>query len=70
MDLGVGLPKKRRLTRDQIIFTIRFADACGQIWRDEKNGTPCHQRKVHHILLLGQGGSGKMHVGQGARFQG
>ena len=48
---------------------MRFADACGQVWSSEKNGTPCHQRKVHHILLLGQGGSGKTHVVQELVFK-
>ena len=69
MDLVAGLPEDKRLTRDQIIFAMRFADACDQVWRDEKNGTPCHQRKVHHILLLGQGGSGKTHVVQELVFK-
>ena len=61
MDLIAGLPEDKTLTRDQTIFAMRFADACDQVWRDEKNGTPCKERQVHHILLLRQGGSGTTH---------
>ncbi len=40
----------------------RFSAACDAAWADEQ--LPPDQRNVHHILLLGQGGSGKTHVVQ------
>ena len=57
-----GLPEEERLTTDQTLFMARFAKACDDAWGDEAK--PPHERKVHHILLLGQGGSGKTHVVQ------
>ena len=56
------VPADEQLTRDQTLFVARFAQACDEAWEDEQK--PPNQRKVHHMLLLGQGGSGKTHVVQ------
>ena len=48
-------------------FILKFADCCDQMWEDAKK--PPRDRKVHHILLLGQGGSGKTHVVQSLVFK-
>ena len=61
------LPTKEQLTRDQMLFMARFADACDQAWEDDSK--PPAQRRLHHILLLGQGGSGKTHVVQKLVFK-
>jgi hypothetical protein len=65
--LVAKLPVHEQLTRDQTLFVARFAQACDEAWEDEHK--PPHQRKVHHILLLGQGGSGKTHVVQNIVFE-
>ena len=57
-----ALPDSGKLTRDQTLFMVCFAQACDAAWADEAK--PPHERKVHHLLLLGQGGSGKTHVVQ------
>ena len=57
------------MTRDQMLFVARFAAACDEAWNDEVTGKPPRERKVHHILLLGQGGSGKTHVVQNVVFK-
>ena len=62
-----GLPGDASLTRDQTLFVARFAQACDEAWLDEQRSPD--QRKVHHILLLGQGGSGKTHVVQNLVFE-
>jgi len=62
-----ALPADATLTRDQTLFMARFAQACDEAWLDEQK--PPDQRKVHHILLLGQGGSGKTHVVQNLVFE-
>ena len=51
--LIAALPPDQQLTSDQALFMARFAAICDEVWKDE--GKPPHQRKVHHILLLGQG---------------
>ena len=61
------LPSDQRLTRDQTLFMARFAEACDIAWEDEKK--PAHERQTHHILILGQGGSGKTHVVQNLVFK-
>ena len=61
-DLVSKLPTNEQLTRDQTLFLVRFAKACDEAWEHENK--PPSQRKVHHLLLLGQGGSGKTHVVQ------
>ena len=68
-DLVQKLPEKERLTRDQMLFVARFASACDEAWKDETTKKPPCERKVHHILLLGQGGSGKTHVVQNIVFK-
>ena len=64
-----SLPPEKALTRDQVLFMMIFAHACDQVWEDETSGKPRHLRKVHHLLLLGQGGSGKTHVVQNLVFK-
>lgn len=61
-ELVVNLPATEQLTRDQTLFMVRFAKACDDAWDDDEK--PPEQRQVHHLLLLGQGGSGKTHVVQ------
>ena len=60
--LLADLPRKERLTRDQTLFMAKFAEACDQAFEDEEK--PPSERRSCHILLLGQGGSGKSHVVQ------
>ena len=57
-----ALPDGETLTRDQMLFMAAFAFACDCAWEDENK--PPTARRVHHMLLLGQGGSGKTHVVQ------
>ena len=45
----------------------RFAKSWDEAWADQEK--PPHERRVHHILLLGQGGSGKAHVVQKIAFE-
>ena len=41
------------------------AQTCSnQVWEEEQDNVPWPERKVHHVVLLGQGGSGKTHVVQ------
>ena len=65
--LIAGLPENEKLTRDQTLFMVRFAKACDDAWADEAK--PPRERKTHHLLLLGQGGSGKTHVVQKLVFR-
>ena len=44
----------------------RFAKALDEAWAEQEKAP--HERRVHHILLLGQGGSGKTHVVQKIMF--
>ncbi|CAK0887182.1 unnamed protein product [Prorocentrum cordatum] len=62
--LVAGLPENERLTRDQTLFVAKFAKACDDAWEDDVQKKPWSERKVTHLLLLGQGGSGKTHVVQ------
>ena len=55
-----ALPDGETLTRDQMLFMAAFAFACDCAWEDENK--PPTARRVHHMLLLGQVGSGKTHV--------
>ena len=64
--LVANLPSEERLTRDQTLFVTNFAKACDDAWEDSEK--PATERRVHHILLLGQGGSGKSHVVQKVIF--
>ena len=65
--LTAALPAEERLTRDQTLFMARFAQCCDAAWEDE--GKPPSERRVWHLLLLGQGGSGKTHVVQKLVFE-
>ena len=65
--LIADLPDGERLTRDQHLFMARFAEVCDLVWEDDKK--PPHERQTHHMLLLGQGGSGKTHVVQKLIFK-
>ena len=56
------------MTRDQSLFMARFAQCCDAAWEDEREAQPS-KRRVHHLLLLGQGGSGKTHVVQKLVFK-
>ena len=58
------MPEDQRLTRDQTLFVAKFAKACDEAWEDDVQKKPWSERKVTHLLLLGQGGSGKTHVVQ------
>ena len=69
MDLVQQLPDHAKLTRGQTLFMLKFADICDQVWKEERENTPPRDRRVHHILLLGQGGSGKTHVVQNLVFK-
>lgn len=61
------LPSAQRLTRDQTLFMVRFAACCDEVWDDEHR--PPAERRVHHLLLLGAGGSGKTFVVQTLVFK-
>ena len=61
-----AFPDEKQLTFDQVMFVAEFANACDCVLENEKK--PPKDRRVHHILLLGQGGSGKTHVMQNLVF--
>ena len=61
------LPSNKKLTRRQTLFMVKFAEACDAAWADESK--PPEQRRVHHMLLLGAGGTGKTHVVQNLVFK-
>ena len=65
-DLVQKLPENQRLNEDQTLFIARFAQVCDQAYEDRTK--PPKERRVHHLLLLGQGGSGKTHVVQNLVF--
>ncbi len=65
-DLVQKLPEHQRLNQDQMLFMARFAQVCDQAYEDRTK--PPRERRVHHLLLLGQGGSGKTHVVQNLVF--
>ena len=58
-----ALPSDQKLTREQTLFMAKFAMACDQAYEDLQRA-PHDRRPPTHILLLGQGGSGKTHVVQ------
>ena len=66
--LVCALPEEQRLTRDQTLFIARFAAAFDQAWEDDVQKKPWSEREVTHLLLLGQGGSGKTHAVQKVVF--
>ena len=65
-DLVQKLPAHQRLNEDQTLFMARFAQVCDQAYADQAKQPK--ERRVHHLLLLGQGGSGKTHVVQNLVF--
>ena len=56
------------LTAEQEAFMVRFAACCDDVWEDEASRVAPDERRAHHLLLLGQGGSGKTHVVQNVVF--
>ena len=54
-----GKPKKKTLSRDQVCFLSLFANPCNSAWQEERDDVPVERRKTRHLLLIGQGGSGK-----------
>ena len=66
-DMVANLPSNRRLNQDQHIFILRFGDVLDTVWKEEQD-LPPERRSVYHMLLLGQGGSGKTHIVQNLIF--
>ena len=64
-----ALPANRRLNEDQEIFMMRFAEVLDVVYEQEVAEQPPDKRHVYHMLLLGQGGSGKTHIVQNIIFQ-
>ena len=56
--------KNKKLSRDQTLFLTAFADACNQVWEDERDDAPMERRRCFSFLLMGQGGSGKTAIVQ------
>ena len=63
-----ALPANRRLNEDQEIFMMRFAEVLDVVYEQEVAEQPPDKRHVYHMLLLGQGGSGKTHIVQNIIF--
>ena len=63
-----ALPSDEKLTREQAWFMAKFASACDHAYEDLQK-PPQDRRAPTHILLLGQGGSGKTHVVQHIVFK-
>jgi hypothetical protein len=66
-DLVAALPPKQRLNEDQDCFIQRFAEVLDTVYAQENTTAP-EKRHVYHMLLLGQGGSGKTHIVQNIVF--
>ena len=66
-DLVAALPPKQRLNEDQDCFIQRFAEVLDTVYAQENTTAP-EKRHVYHMLLLGQGGSGKTHIMQNIVF--
>lgn len=66
-DLVAALPPKQRLNEDQDCFIQRFAEVLDTVYAQENTTAP-EKRHVYHMLLLGQGGSGKTHIVQNVVF--
>ena len=66
-DMIENLPQGRRLNEDQHIFMLRFGTVLNTVYREEQELAP-ENRSVFHLLLLGQGGSGKTHIVQNLIF--
>ena len=56
--------KKKSLSHDQVCFLALFAEACDAAWTEERDDVPVSSRKTRHLLLMGQGGSGKTAIVQ------
>ena len=52
-------PKPKQLSADQTSFLALFAEACNSAWQEEGDEVPLERRQMHHLLLIGEGGSGK-----------
>ena len=59
-----GERKKKKLSRDQVLFIAQFAYVCNIVWEDEQADVPMARRRRFSLLLMGQGGSGKTAVVQ------
>ncbi|CAE7263859.1 PIF7 [Symbiodinium sp. CCMP2456] len=66
-DMMFALPAKEKLNEDQELFMLRFGDVLNKVYDEEQRKRP-EERGVYHVLLLGQGGSGKTHVVQNVIF--
>ena len=66
-DLVAALPPKQRLNEDQDCFIQRFAEVLDTVYAQENTTAP-EKRHVYHMLLLGQGGSGKTRIVQNIVF--
>ena len=55
---------KKTLTQNQVRFLAGFAKAVNEVWSDEQDEKPHHQRRRHDLLLIGEGGSGKTAIVQ------
>eukprot|EP00435_Cladocopium_sp_Y103_P075807 s26_g65.t1 len=66
-DMIAALPPNRRLNEDQDLLIFRFAEVLDTVFAQEDTHPP-EQRHVYHMLLLGQGGSGKTHIVQNIIF--
>ena len=62
-----ALQSKSKLNEDQSIFIDRFAEVLDTMYEQERTLKP-ERRHVYHMLLLGQGGSGKTHIVQNIVF--
>lgn len=68
-DMIAALPTNKQLNEDQRIFMFRFAEVLDVVYDQENNEClPPEKRNVYHMLLLGQGGSGKTHIVQNIIF--
>ena len=58
--------ERENLTKDQMLFMLRFAKSCNEAWEDEDKAPEA--RRTHHLLLLGQSGAGKTYLMQNLVF--
>ena len=63
-ELGLTTPKRKTVSHDQVCFVALFADACDAAWEEERDDIPVERRKTRHLLLVGQGGTGKTAIVQ------
>ena len=57
-------PRPKKLSADQTCFLALFAEACNSAWEEERDEVPLEQRQTRHLMLVGQGGSGKTAIVQ------